>query len=86
MEVYKIRRISDGFYYIGKSRFTKHGTYFRKQQIVANMPWVKSLEVNIELVSYGIEESDSIVVDWDLSYDDLIEILNRDEELKKLLK
>ena len=44
MEVYKIRRLSDGSYYRGKSKFTKYGTYFRMEQILANISWVKTLE------------------------------------------
>lgn len=85
MEVYKIRRLSDGLYYRGKSKFTKYGTFFRMEQIMANISWVKTLEKEIELVSYEVNEIDTMVVDWDLSQEDLVEILERDEKIKKII-
>jgi spore coat polysaccharide biosynthesis protein SpsF (cytidylyltransferase family) len=84
MKLYKLRRISDGRFYRGKSKFTLHGTYFRLQQIKGNMKWTKALHKDIELVVYDVKED--ITVDIiDTEMDDIMKILNRDKNINDIL-
>lgn len=84
MKLYRIKRISDGRFYRGKSKFTLHGTYFRLQQIKGNINWVKNENKELELVSYNVDKEIEINIS-DTEMDDILKILNRDSKIKEIL-
>lgn len=88
MKLYRIKRKSDGRFYRGKSKFTKHGTFFRLQQIESNLNWVQS-QLNISgdymiLISYDIQEGISINV-GESDVDEISKILIRDIRIGDIL-
>ena len=86
-QIYKIRRKSDGRFYRGKSRFTIHGTYFRKEQITHNIGWVISQcrEEELELICYDISENDMIKIDTKITPELFFEIIERDKKINEIL-
>jgi hypothetical protein len=87
IKLYKVKRLSDGKFYRGKSKFTKHGTYFRIEQIMQNIDWVmrQCPDDNFELIPFSITEEDPIVVNNNIKSENFIEIIERDKKIDDLL-
>ena len=84
--VFKIRRISDGKFYKGKSKFTTHGSYLRYQQIKECLDWVLCCveEDNIEIISYKVEEKNIYNIDGKVSKN-FIKSIERDKNIDNVL-
>lgn len=88
MELYRIKRIKDNKYYKGKSKFTKYGTYFRKEQLKMNIRWVlrSFSDEKLFIEVHEVKEIYSIELRSDDDLDNINKILERDEKIKDLLK
>lgn len=85
MKLYRIKRVSDSKFYRGKSKFTTHGTYFRLQQIMANIHWVSSQCDELEIISYDIIEGISINFDENIDSEEMHKMLVRDINIDDIL-
>ena len=87
--IFKIKRISDGKYYKGKSKFTENGTYFNQSQMCDILQWIKILSKKSgEKLSISIYNADFLFemnLDEGINMDELELILNRDSNLKKII-
>ena len=88
MKIYKIKRLSDGKFYKGRSKFTKYGSYFRIDQIINNMNWAmsKSRDDKFKLIPFEIKEQPGIDMNENTDPEDIIEIMERNEKINQLLK
>ena len=84
--LYRIKRGNK--YYKGKSKFTKYGTYFRKEQIEMNIEWVLSHYKNEELsiITYDVCGKEETVIDSDIDSSSLFKIIERNEKINNILK
>lgn len=84
MKLYRIKRKSDGRFYKGKSKFTLFGTFFRLEQIEANLRWVKTIENDLEIIMYDVDENIKIDLN-NINLEEIKEILLRDEAINTVL-
>ena len=89
METDKLYRIKRGNkYYKGKSKFTKYGTYFRKEQIEMNINWVLShyKDDQLTLITYDLCDIDGTDIEPGIESETLLKILERNEKINDLIK
>jgi hypothetical protein len=87
MNIYRIKRKSDGKFYRNRSRFTKYGNYFILEQLEQNLQWIlkKYDSDELEILTYRVIEWCGLEFTTDQDRDDIIKILSRDNIIEEIL-